>query len=31
MVDGEGVTVKDAWSGVVGVGSLRSLSKNILK
>ena len=30
VVDGEGVAVKDAWSGVVG-GSLRDLSKNILK
>ena len=30
---GKGVAVKDAWSGVVGVtlGSLRDLSKNILK
>ena len=29
MVDGEGVAVKDTRSGVVG--SLRDLSKNILK
>ena len=29
---GGGVAVKDAWSGVVGGGgSLRDLSKNILK
>ena len=31
VVDGEGVAVKDASSGVVGWGSLRDLSKNILK
>ena len=32
VVDGEGVAVKDASSGVVGGwGSLRDLSKNILK
>ena len=30
MVDGEGVAVKDASSGVV-VGSLRDLSRNISK
>ena len=30
VVDG-GVAVKDAWSGVEGVGPLRDLSKNILK
>ena len=31
-MDGEGVAVKGARSGVVGVGgSLRDLSKNILK
>ena len=32
VVDGEGVAVKDAWSGVVGGGgSLRDLYENILK
>ena len=29
MVDGDGVAVKDALSGVVGVGLLRDLSKNL--
>ena len=31
VVDGEGVAVKDASSGVVEGGSLRDLSRNISK